>query len=215
MNLNLWKQYHIPKIDTLEGRKYVVDGEQFLSVTTLLSMFSDFDVEAWKQRVSEKEADKISKAATSRGTELHEWIESYLYQKEVRTNNPLQIGLRKTIKPLLNRITEVNLLEAPLYSKSMGLAGTVDCVGSFDDIPSIIDFKTSGKSKKKEWIKSYFLQTSIYSYMVEELYSVKIPQVVILIAVENQPAQFFVENRMNWRGDVKDILTKWRKNNGS
>lgn len=215
MNLNLWKQYQIPKEDTPTGRHYVVDGERLLSVTTLLSMFSDFDINEWKSRVGEREATKISERAANRGTELHEWIESYLYQKEVKTNNPLQIGLRRTIKPLLNRITEVNLLESPIYSKVMGLAGTVDCVGSFDGVPSIIDFKTSGKPKKKEWIKSYFLQTSIYSYMVEELYGVRIPQVVVLIAVENQPAQFFIEDRRNWRADVKDILTKWRQNNGS
>lgn len=215
MNLNLWHRYNIPKIDTPSGRKYIVDGEELLSVTSLLSTLGKDSLNEWKQRVGEVEATKISKSATRRGSELHEWIESYLLQRDHKSLSPLYLHLRKTIKPYLDRIDEVNLLEAPIYSKTMGLAGTVDCVGVFDDELSVIDFKTSSKNKKKEWIKSYFLQASIYSYMIEELYSIKIPRIHIMIAIENQQVQLFSENRMNWRSDIKTILTDWRLKNAT
>ena len=54
------------------------------------------------------------------------------------------------LKPSLNRIGKIFAQESPLYSKHLGVAGRVDCVGEFDGVPSIIDFKTSKKIKKKE-----------------------------------------------------------------
>ena len=64
---------------------------------------------------------------------------------------------------------QVYAQEAALYSEHLGLAGRVDCVGEFDGVPSIIDFKTSKKLKKKDSITNYFIQESAYAIMWEEL----------------------------------------------
>jgi len=214
MNLNLWHKYDIPKIDTPTGRKYIVDGEEFTSVTTFLSSFGNEAIETWKQNIGESAANRISKLAAVRGTQLHSWIEKFIMEGKDEKISPIHINLKRLIKPLIQRLDEVNLIEAPIYSRTMKLAGTVDCVGVFDGELSVIDFKTSSKPKKKEWITNYFLQASIYSYMIDELYGVKIPRINIMIAVENQPVQLFSENRINWRQDIKNNLTIWRKQNG-
>ena len=56
-----------------------------------------------------------------------------------------------SIKPIIDEsLTKVYAQEAPLYSKHLGIAGTVDCVGVWDGKNSVIDWKTSKKLKKKE-----------------------------------------------------------------
>ena len=62
-----------------------------------------------------------------------------------------------TIQPLLHRIDNIKLLEAPLWSSLLGLAGRTDCIADFDGKLSIIDFKASTKQKRKKDIDNYFL----------------------------------------------------------
>ena len=106
-------------------------------------------------------------------------------------------------KPLAKKaddyINNVRALEYPLYSDAMRLAGTVDCVAEYEGVLSLIDFKTSKNRKSKEDITSYFLQTSIYSLMIQEMYGIKIDKLVILMAIDNEnKVLVFEESRKNW-----------------
>ena len=184
------------------GRTYKCpDGSSFNSVTTVLKVLSEDAIQAWRRRVGEDVANKIGVRAANRGTAVHSIIERYLdnnaeYDKDVM---PDVLSTFKDVQPILNEhISEILGLEAPLYSKHLKLAGRVDCVGVFNNKLSIIDFKTSRKIKKKEWIHNYFAQASAYAIMFEERTGIPVPQLVIIIAVDNEEPQVFVEKRDDW-----------------
>jgi genome maintenance exonuclease 1 len=85
-------------------------------------------------------------------------------------------------KESINKISKVHLLEHTLYSHKLKLAGTVDCVGYYNGVLSVIDFKTSKKEKPIEWIENYFVQTCIYAMCIYEMYEIWISQIVLLFA---------------------------------
>jgi CRISPR/Cas system-associated exonuclease Cas4 (RecB family) len=107
------------------------------------------------------------------------------------------------------RLTTVYSQEAPLYSEHLGLAGRVDCVGVWDGKNSIIDYKTSRKLKKKEWISSYFMQCAAYAIMWEERTGMPITQLVVLIAVDDNEPQVFIEHRDNWVQPLLDVIEQY------
>jgi genome maintenance exonuclease 1 len=83
---------------------------------------------------------------------------------------------------------EVGLIAEGLY------AGTSDAVGMFNGVPSIIDFKTAKKIKKREWIENYFLQGCAYALAHNEMFDSDIKQVAILMVDrEGKYADFVIE----------------------
>jgi genome maintenance exonuclease 1 len=185
---------------TLPDRRYYLDsdGFEYTSATTWLSRVTDHSsIDEWKKRVGEKEAERISKAATDRGTAVHELIEDYLMNREFRPQMDLAKRMFKQIRPLLNHIDDIQGIECQLCSRKMKIAGTSDCIGKYKGKLSIIDFKTSTREKRKDWIGNYFLQATLYSIMYYELFDVFIDQAVILIAVEKsiKPQEFTVNIR--------------------
>ena len=127
------------------GRVYTTpDGNKFPSITTVLSILSEEGIAKWRARVGEEEANRVSLKASGRGTLVHEIVEDYLNNKDTSSYMPHIQQSLKNIKPILdNNIDKIYALEVPLYSKHLGVAGRVDCVGVFNGVPSIIDFKTS------------------------------------------------------------------------
>jgi len=115
------------------------------------------------------------------------------------------------LKPSLNRIGKIFAQESPLYSRHLGVAGRVDCVGEFDSVPSIIDFKTSKKIKKKEWISSYFMQAAAYAIMWEERTGMPITNLVIIMDVDNESPCVFVEHRDNWTEKLFETIELYHK----
>lgn len=187
---------------TSSGRKYVTpDGKSFPSVTTVLSILSEDAIREWRHRVGEKEANRISHHASTRGTAVHSMIENYINNEEdyAKDQMPHVLSNFNSVKDILDsRIGDVYCQEAPLYSEHLGLAGRVDCIAEFDGKLSIIDFKTSGKPKKKEYIENYFIQESAYAIMWEERTGIPITQLVTIIAVDHHEPQVFIEHRDNW-----------------
>ena len=87
---------------------------------------------------------------------------------------------------LLGNINNIVGTEIPLYSDVLRIAGTPDCIAEYNGELSVIDFKTSRKPKKEEWIDDYFMQTFAYKLMFEEMTGIAIKQVVILVACIDQ-----------------------------
>lgn len=207
-------------ITTEEGRKYVTpEGLNLPSVTTVLSILSRDSIRKWRERVGEEEANKISTRASRRGTSVHEIIEKYIDNdpdyREGYTPDVIESFL--VMQPILDGlIGTVYAQEAPLYSTHLGLAGRVDCVAEFDGQLSIIDFKTSRKKKKKDWIQQYFMQEAAYAVMWEERTGQPITQLVTLISVDGEDKpQIFVEHRDNWIRPLKDTIDQWNEENSS
>jgi len=182
------------------GRTYLSpDGGRFPSITTVLSILSEDAIAAWRNRVGDEEANRVSQRASNRGTQVHAIVEKYLLNEDTSGFLPHIQQSLENLKPILdNRITKIYNLEAPLYSKHLGLAGRCDCVGVFDGVPSIIDFKTSKRIKEKEHISNYFAQMSGYAVMWEERTGMPITNTVIIMDVDDNEPLVFKEHRDNY-----------------
>ena len=196
------------------GRVYTdPNNNTYPSITTVLSILSEDAIKAWRARVGEFEANRISKTASNRGTAVHDLLERYVnnesdFDKEVE---PHIMQSFYDVKPVLDRcLTKVFAQEAGLYSESLGVAGRVDCVGEWNGINSIIDYKTSKKLKKKEWIDSYFMQSTAYAIMWEERTGIPINQIVVFIAVDNEEPQIFIEKRENWTEKLIQTIAEYK-----
>ena len=118
------------------------------------------------------------------------------------------------MRPVIDRIDNVHYLETMLYSETLGLAGQVDCIAEFDGVPSVIDFKTSLKLKKEEWILSYFEQCTCYSLMYEEMTGIKAKQIVVLISVDHEQPQVFVKQRGDYVPELYNKVKQFREEFG-
>lgn len=200
-----------------EKRHYrTPDGRAYPSITTVLSILSEEGIKKWREKVGEEEANKISYRAATRGTAVHEIIEKYIDNEENYTQGytPDIHAALLDLKPILdNRIGRVYAQEAPLYSNHLGVAGRVDCVAEFDGKLSIIDFKTSRKPKKAEWITNYFIQETFYAIAWEERTGMPITQLVTIVAVDSSEPQVFVEHRDNWDKKLIEAIDEFRERN--
>lgn len=197
------------------GRKYETpDKKRYPSITTVLSVLSEAGIKAWRKRVGEEEADKISYRAATRGTAVHEIIEKYL------NNDPdFASGYMPNIYDNFNNVKEIldgkigriYGQELPLYSDHLRVAGRVDCVAEFNGIPSIIDFKTSKKRKQRKYVENYFCQESAYAIMWEERTGMPITQLVTIIAVDDADPQVFIEHRDNWTEMLLNTIKKYEQ----
>ena len=128
------------------------DGGEYPSVTTVLKILSEEKIQAWRARVGEEEANRVSRIASTRGTTVHNMIEKYIANDPdfAKGEMPHNVQTFKDVQPILDEcVTKVYCQEAPLYSKHLKLAGRVDLVGQWKGVDSIIDWKTSRKLKKK------------------------------------------------------------------
>ena len=176
--------------ETIDGVRYykVPDEEELLRLVSITSVTSHFNKEIfinWRKKVGEEEAERITKAATSRGTDMHTLVEDYLHNRNLSDVQPISDFLFKISKSELNRINNIYALEGSLYSKQLGIAGTVDCIAEYNGELAIIDFKTSKKPKPREWIEHYFVQCMAYGCMLYELTGLTVKKLVIIMACEN------------------------------
>lgn len=213
------QNYFIKRIDTPTKRVYNCNNEyEFPSITTVLSVMSGDWVKEWRERVGDEFADKVSRKATSIGTGVHELCEDYLQNKPINKKLFKVIPEVRTrfnnFKQFLDTIEKVHLLERPVYSTILGIAGTVDCVATINGEIYVVDFKTSNRIKEKEQIHDYFAQATFYAYACMELYSLRrVPRICIAIAVDGiKEPQVFFENPRNWVGYLKEALEKYKGN---
>ena len=183
---------NLPQLEreTIDGVRYysVPDEDELLKLVSITSVTSHKNRQIfvnWRKKVGEEEADKITRQATSRGTDMHTLVEYHLKNEKLPEVQPLSDFLFKISKSTLNRINNIHALEGSLYSKQLGIAGTVDCIAEFDNELSIIDSKTSKKPKPREWIEHYFVQCMAYGCMLYELTGISVKKLVIIMACEN------------------------------
>lgn len=196
----------LPKIEqqtAADGsRQYVTpDGSRLPSVTTVLGHFQKQHIVKWRKRVGEEEANKISGRASRRGTKFHKLMEGYLGNEQGFLNEAdiVEQMAFKDAQKVVDKIDNIHYIEAALFSYKVGLAGSVDCIAEFDGVPSVIDFKTSSKLKDENWIQNYFEQCTAYSLMYQDMTTVKIPQIVVIISVDHEiNPQVFVKDRKDY-----------------
>ena len=203
------------------------DGQPLPSVTTVLDALKDKTaLFEWRKRVGNEEADRIMRLATGIGTQVHLHLEKHILE-EVRPNgsNLIHQMARELAEIVidngLSKVDEVWGTEVPLYYPGL-YAGTTDCVGVWNGKPAIIDFKTTRKPKKREWIDDYFLQGAAYAEAHNEIYGTDIKTIVIMMIGWDEEAdnmgnyqEFVVESNEYeryarlWAGKVQAYFDKY------
>ena len=184
--------------ETIDGVRYYdvpgIEGyTKLVSITSVTSWINREIFRAWRARVGNEEADKVTKAATSRGTDMHTLTENYLLNEELPTVQPLSEFLFKQSKPQLDLIDNIHAIEKPLYSLRLGVAGTVDCIAEYEGELAVIDFKTSKKPKPRKWIDHYFVQCAAYACMLYEMKEIPVKKFVIIMSCENGEVKVYEE----------------------
>lgn len=204
------------KLDRVEidGVRYYDTGEgKYPSVTTITGILSKDSILAWRKRVGEEEANRVSSRASKRGTQIHSLCENYLKYEEAEPSI-FDAQMFNSLKPILNNIDNIHALESPLYSHKLKVAGTVDCIAEYNGVLSVIDFKTSGRIKQRDDIHGYFMQTSAYSYLFYERTKIAVSQIVIIIGVDNEPPSVFLESVKPWLPKFIDVRNKFKELKG-
>ena len=192
-------------------RFYNIDGKNYPSVTTVLGIRKTEQLKGWREKIGEGVANWEMGRAARRGKSFHTLVEQYLKGETPSIRDVLPLGLFKLLKPYIDQIDNIHLLEAIMYSKKLTVAGQVDCVAEYNGKLSVIDFKTANKERQESWIDNYFLQTTAYAHMYEETFGTPIEQIVILIASEDGTTQAFVKNKADYEKELGTAIQNFYK----
>jgi len=195
-------KYDYPKlkrIQTKQGRQYTDgQGDPVPSVTTVLGDTGDKTaLIAWRKRVGNAEATRISTESAGLGTKVHNALEKYILQEdyEIKGNNHISVMAKNMVDEMidkgLGKVDELYGVEVGLIAQGL-YAGTADGIGMHEGEECIIDFKTAKKIKKREWIEDYFMQGCAYALAHNEMFETKIRKVVILMVDRESKFKEFV-----------------------
>lgn len=190
-------------------------GKEFRSVTTMVNKTKSEEdkqsLQHWRDSIGHDVAEYILKASALIGRETHTLNENYLNMEKYDKNfTLLSHAHHQKFIPYLNKITTIHGIEAKLFSDTMGLAGTADCIGIYDGKLSVIDYKTKRSSQRAEWMDDYFIQTSCYARMWEEITKQKIEQLVILASSEQNTIQEFVAEPEDYYDELDERLIQFK-----
>lgn len=209
-----WELPDLVAETTDAGRVYLTpDGKKYPSVSTVVGYFAKQGIQEWRNRVGEEEANRISRQASTHGTAVHAICEDYLNNEEdyYKKKSPANIEAFKKLKDTLDQnIVCIYGQESPLYSDYLKVAGRCDLACNWSGVDTIVDFKTSRKEKREEWIQNYFQQASMYAVMAEERTGRPFPQIAILIACEDSPLpQVFIKKRNDYIYDAIKVIDRF------
>lgn len=197
------------------GRTYQTPkGKKYPSITTVLGVLSEDSIRAWRARVGEEEANRISSRACRRGESVHTLVERLIKNEEisVKDNMPNVWESFSSIRQHIeDHVDNIVLQEKPLYSDHLGVAGRVDLIAEYDGKLSIIDIKTSTRIKEHGDIHSYFMQESAYAIMFEERTGIPVTRLVTIMAVDNEEPLIFKERRDNWAKPLIETIAEYRR----
>lgn len=219
-------KYSYPKLKRIQhaGTRKYTDGDSSRAVPSVTTILSDTGDKtaliAWRKRVGEAEATRISTESAGLGTLVHNSLEKYILGEDhAITGNNLVHVTASTMSNVMIQKGLVNVNE--LWGTEVGLiaqglyAGTSDAIGLHKGDPAIIDFKTAKKIKKREWIEDYFLQGCAYALAHNEMFDTDIKKVVILMV--DREADFkeyviqdseFDEYSTKWANRVAEYYSK-------
>jgi genome maintenance exonuclease 1 len=223
-----FKYEPMERVNVDGSRHYQTPGGKPLpSVTTVLDALKDKTaIYEWRKRVGDEEANRIMKLATGIGTQVHLHVEKFILDEDRPNGTNLIHQMSKELSNIiiekgLSNVDEVWGTEVPLYYPGL-YAGTTDCVGVWKGKPAIIDFKTTRKPKKREWIDDYFLQGAAYSAAHNEIHGTDIKTIVIMMIGWDEEAdnkgnyqEFVVEETefskysLQWANKVQEYFDKY------
>jgi len=206
----------IPKIKqiSVDGvRHYETPDGTLISITSLLKNFTPQGILDWRKSVGDEIADKVMRAATDRGSKVHEIIENCLSNKPendlVGNYGELASRMFSQMIPAIDKIDRIRALEQGLYSTRYGIAGRVDCIAEYDKELTVIDFKTATR-KRDEINENYLVQASFYSIAWEERTGEKINQITILTTTEDGKLDVYRDDPSNHIVRLEEMVEEYK-----
>ena len=199
------------KKETKDIRLYnLPNGDWGPSITSVSSFYNRQIFADWRKRVGVDEANRITKKATSRGTDFHAATELYMLNKEINWDDfkPLTKFMFYHAKPYLDKINNIHAIERTLYSEYLGLAGRVDCIAEYEGELAVIDFKTSEKIKPEKWLENYFVQEMFYASAYYELTGIPVTKLITIMVTPGGEVEVFDKRN---KGDYIKLLVRYIK----
>lgn len=210
------------------GYSYFVDnqGLQLPSVTTILNATKPLEdrraLMQWRDQVGDSEAKRISGTASRRGTLTHKHLKDYLLGKQSTCPATVQ-PYWESLEPVLPHVQAVRLVEGFVFHYELGYAGKVDCIASYEGIPSVFDWKTADKPKGSiERLRDAPLQLAAYCGAANYCYAgeeINLDHAALIVAIPNQPAEVFRFNPeaiahywQQWQARVAQFYSRWQNN---
>ena len=190
--------YHLP------------DGQWVPSITSVTSYYNRQIFINWRKRVGIEEANRITKKATTRGTDFHEAAQAYLENRDLVWEDylPATKFMFHHAAPYLDKINNIHAIERTLYSEYLGLAGRVDCIAEYDGELAVIDFKTSTKIKPEKWLENYFVQETFYAAAYYELTEIPVKKLITIMVTPAGEVKVFDKRN---KGDYIKLLVRYIK----
>ena len=208
---NFLGDLELDKNETPGCRLYQLpSGKWVPSITSVTSFYNRQVFIDWRKRVGETEANKVTKAATARGTEYHEAAQMYLENTEMNWDyfTPVTKYMFHHATPYLDKINNIHAIERTLYSEYLGLAGRVDCIAEYEGELAVIDFKTSSKIKPEKWLENYFVQEMFYAAAYYELTDIPVTKLITIMVTPNGEVKVFDKRN---KEDYIKLLVKYIK----
>ena len=208
---NFLGDIELEKKETPGCRLYQVpSGEWVPSITSVTSFYNRDIFIKWRKRIGIEEANRITKKATTRGTDFHEAAQAYLENKELNWDDyrPATKFMFHHAAPYLDKINNIHAIERTLYSEYLGLAGRVDCIAEYEGELAVIDFKTSEKIKPEKWLENYFVQETFYAAAYYELTGISVKKLITLMVTPSGEVKVFDKRN---KGDYIKLLVRYIK----
>ena len=208
--------YYFPILETktVDKKRFYVtpEGKEYPSITTVLSPRNKEGLMKWRKKVGNDVATHIANKAAVRGSKVHKMCEDYLngLDMEKHKKDFLPYCLFNELKnQTFDNINDVIGQELVLYSDKYKIAGRSDLIANYKGELSIVDFKTSTNERKDSYNENYYIQTSAYAEMFEELTGQPINQIVILVVTEDGIVQEFIKDKQEYIPLLEQTLEEW------
>ena len=208
--------YYFPILETktVDKKRFYVtpEGKEYPSITTVLSPRNKEGLMKWRKKVGNDVATHIANKAAVRGSKVHKMCEDYLngLDMEKHKKDILPYCLFNELKnQTFDNINDVIGQELVLYSDKYKIAGRTDLIANYKGELSIVDFKTSTNERKDSYNENYYIQTSAYAEMFEELTGQPINQIVILVVTEDGIVQEFIKDKQEYIPLLEQTLEEW------
>eukprot|EP01135_Chromosphaera_perkinsii_P000735 Nk52_evm23s151 gene=Nk52_evmTU23s151 len=95
--------------------------------------------------------EQLKQDTFARGHLLHEQIEAFLLHNKIPDKNVEKeetLNIWRSIAPVLEKVSNIHMLESRIYHEGLQYRGIVDCVAEYNGEMCVIDWKTSLKRKR-------------------------------------------------------------------
>lgn len=199
----------------INGRFYYKDKNGILlpGVTTILKATQPIEsvvaLSHWRNKVGDAEANRIALTSRRRGKLLHQWVKEYL-QGLSPTASSLIEPYCYSIQSVLEKLSDVQLVETIVPNYVEKYTGKVDLVARYEGVPCTIELTTAEEPKLRVG-KLYDkpLQLVAYSGAInrcygESLFGTKVVNGLIVVALPGEDAEIFTFKR-------EELLNYWQE----